>query len=38
MTAATFTITHVITEDGADGQPWPPDSTDFWAVAAGHFC
>jgi hypothetical protein len=25
-------ITYVVTEDGADGQPWPPGGTDFWAV------
>jgi hypothetical protein len=33
MNAATFAITHVITEDGPDGQPWPPDG-DFWCVVA----
>jgi hypothetical protein len=30
--SVTTVITYVITEDGPDGQPWLPDSTDFWAI------
>jgi hypothetical protein len=32
MTAATFAIAYVVTEDLPGGRPWPPDGTDFWAV------
>jgi hypothetical protein len=28
----TTVITYVITEDGPDGQPWPPSGTDFWVI------
>lgn len=31
MTAA-LTITHAITEDLPDGQPWPPDGDGFWSI------
>jgi hypothetical protein len=29
-----FTITHVVTEDSRDGQPWPPEGEALWCVVA----
>jgi hypothetical protein len=34
VTPFALTITYATTQDNFDGQPWPPDGADFWAIVA----
>jgi hypothetical protein len=34
VTPLALTITYATTQDNFDGQPWPPDGADYWAIVA----